>query len=240
VALSQIWEANGNAATAGTSVTPTSTAISAVGDLLIFSLVVKVTTWSSLSITPNAGAINTPIFLGRTDHTVGDLSVALYGAVVTSQIASGSNFTMDWGVSSTGRYGTVTCFRADETFDAFEALAGVEDSVSAELASGTAFSSLATLDPASGTGLGFRLVGKLVNNSTFTQGTPWTSIRNAGNTTPMSIHTSRSFRTDATAYSPDCSGFSTTGRKALIAVHLPTGSAPAGGPVPRMALMGVG
>jgi hypothetical protein len=241
VALSQIWEANGNAATAGTSVTPTSTAISAVGDLLVASIVLKTDAWSNLAFAPLfSGSMTTPELVGRYDHSVGDLSVAIMAAVVTSSIASGSNLPISWTTNSTGRYGTVTCFRADESFDAWLA-SGVDDSVTAELASGTAFSGLADLDPIGSTGLGFRLIGKLVNNTAFTQGTGWTAIRNAGNTAPMSVHTSRAFRTDATAYNPDCSGFSSTGRKALLAVHFPTGSAPAAGAAPRRrALLGVG
>jgi hypothetical protein len=240
VAITRIWEANGNAATAGTSVTPTSTAISAVGDLLVASIVLMNTSWSALTFAPAAGAITTDTLVGRVDHTTGDVSIAIMAAVVTTQIANGTNIPISWTTSSTGRYGTVTCYRATETWDYWLDTLVPDDSVSAELASGTAFSGLDNIDPISSTGLGFRLVGKRVNNTTFTQGTGWTAIRNAGNTTPMSIHTSESFRTDASAYSPDCSGFSTTNRKVLLGVHIPSGAAPGGGLVPRLGLMGAG
>src|SRR5690606_18593318 len=116
----RINEVNGQAATAGTSVTPTTSANYQVGDLVVASLFVlnKSSTNPQLNATirnNNSGG-NFPWF-GPIDHPTAAMRTWFGIGIVTSQINSGTNVGLSWSTSATGRYGTLTCFRSDEGFN---------------------------------------------------------------------------------------------------------------------------
>jgi hypothetical protein len=232
VAITRIWEQFGSRNNnAGTSVVPTSGAISAVGDLIVLCLSRNEESGGDATLTSlPGGAIGSWTKVYDAVHSSGtNMRVQIYVGVVTTQIPAG-NFTVTWTTNATVVVGWMGCFRAGETWDYFVSTLVPDDSGGDEEASGTStYNAPPTLDPISSTGLGIMMSVQAGNNANQTPGTGWTLIRNMGLTAGWAQKVYQSFRTDATSYVANVSGLSTSGAKLMGAVHIPSGAAPATG-----------
>lgn len=196
------------------------------------------------SVSPASGAMSLlESFLG----SGGNFWVGIYRC--TTAIPRNTVYTVSWTTSRTARASTIASYSATETFALYYSIVAGAGRDAAETVEETAGgiaewpASATDLTPAAAsgsTGLGWRFMWGPVNNSSITAGTIATD-RRSGTTTGVQQFTHDIFRTVSTAYSCRATGMSAFAfDRSGIALHIPTGSAPAGGFTPRLALLGVG
>lgn len=220
--LAPIWNQAGTA-TANTTVVPTSAAVSELDDVFLIAMAYNSTSRTLNSATPASGSIGKLVKIAEGNHSSAALRGELWAAIVTGQIPNSTNVSLV--ANASGQIiGGISCWRCDESWGDFfnSGVWLLDDAMLDEIASGTAITSARNLVPATASGLGHRIVAKLVNAVTITEGTGWTSIRTNSIAT-LGSYRSRAIKTVITPYASSCTGLNTTGAAIDLATHLRAG-----------------